>query len=596
MTAALPAEKITQEVDPASDVGRLLLEDSPEAEMDWIEQFLTVPSELGQIVPMRLYPQQRRMLLEGTGRDVTIKGRQTRASSLIMARNVRAMTSGQLWGATCLVGAQDDQTTENGFRQRIRHHILRDLANRGFAFNIEKDNPNELVIGGLENRFIFVSGNQTTISRGYAVHRMHLSEFAHWKDVAAELLGGAIPAVPAPPFGRIDLESTPKGEQGEFWERAMAAQPLKPNSLWTAHLYQWWLEPRYRVSNDPLSGCDIVVPASTLVHLINDFSPSEHEGRLMHTYGLSTEQILWRRYKKEELDATPTPFLQEYPEDMDTCWLGVQGRFFDTNDGVDHLEAYRDARQPPVKTLEKLLYRGAEVSFHGGNLALWEFPNDTDSYCVSFDAAGGGIGKDSDWTVAYVWNANKEKIVARLRIQASPKQFAPMLAALGFFFKNAMITGERSHHGAIVFEELRELGYSNIYYHVDPLKGLMKGQRLEPGIYPTEKLRQQVLEKFKAGVVSHAITSFCPELTREMNTFTWQKVQQRLKAMADTAGMHDDCIMAAAHGWYIIDKVRRNVRNTRGREDDIIETGALGRVIRRGDVGVGSVAENLWRM
>lgn len=581
----MPIEKAQAELDPQGEAWRLMFDDSAEATADWIEQYLTVPNEHGQIVPMKLYPQQRRMLEEQTGRDVTIKGRQTRASSVIMARTIRRMTTGQVWGATCVMGAQDDQTTENGFRARILHHLKNDLSNKGFKFDIPINNPNELVIGGLENRFIFISGEQRTMSRGYSVQIMHLSEFAHWKKTAANLLGGAIPAVPSYPYGWIDLESTPNGEEGEFYDRAQKSRPLNPNGLWTAHLYPWWLEPRYRVSHDYLTGADIIIAGRELAQYLNDFSPTDHEARLMAENNLVPEQMLWRRFKKEELDSTPTPFLQEYPEDMDTCWLGVQGRFFDTNDGIDHLEPYRDMRRGPLKFLESLVFKGDNVSFQGHNLAIWEFPDQNDSYVLSFDTAGGGIGKDSDWSVAYVWSAKKEKIVARLRVQVSPKRFAAMLCALAAYFKNALVTGERSHHGAVVFEEMRDLMYTNIYYHVDPFKGLAKHQRAEPGVYPTEKTRQQVLEKFKAGITNHAAVFYDAELMREMNTFTWQKVANRLKAAADTAGQHDDCIMAAAHGWFILDKARVKFGVQQQQEQEVIAYGPLGRVIRRGLAG-----------
>ena len=46
--ALMPIEKAVTELDPASDEARLLFDESPEATMDWIEHFLTVPNELGQ--------------------------------------------------------------------------------------------------------------------------------------------------------------------------------------------------------------------------------------------------------------------------------------------------------------------------------------------------------------------------------------------------------------------------------------------------------------------------------------------------------------------------------------------------------------------
>src|SRR5581483_6263863 len=125
MAAQPPVTKLREELDPASDLYGLLYDENRTA--DWIETFLTIPNEQGRIVKMRLYPQQRMMLENRTGRDNTVKGRQTRASSLILARNLRRMTTG--FGLNAFVMTQDDPTTST-FRARIKHH-LNDLRRAG---------------------------------------------------------------------------------------------------------------------------------------------------------------------------------------------------------------------------------------------------------------------------------------------------------------------------------------------------------------------------------------------------------------------------------------------------------------------------------
>lgn len=552
--AVTPANRLN-EIDPSSDESFLLFDESAAATKAWIEKYLTVQNEHGQIVPMKLFPQQVMMLEDETGRDVIIKSRQTRASSLWMAAFTRRLTSGQLWGATAVVGAQDDQTTQGGFRKRFEHHLA-DLARAGFNYKV-RSNEQELVIEDLGNRIVWISGEQRTMSRGYAVQLLHLSELAHWGKQALELIGGALPAVPS--SGHIIFESTPRGEVGAFYEYAMKlSKPNNPKGLWTSHLYPWWLEPRYRVGDNPATGFDIILAKTDLQELVQNFIPSEYEVRLQQRYNLSIWQVLWRRLKKIELDATHAPFLQEYPEDSDTCWLGMEGKFFDTPDGIDHLEFYRDSRQEPLRRYEKLTYRGAEVGFYGPNFAIWEFPDSADTYVVGFDTAGGGIGDNSDYSVAYIFSVRKEKIVARLRVQASPKVFAAMLCAISNFFHEATVNGERSHQGDMVFEEMRDLGYKNIYYHFDPTK---PKDTPKAGIYTSQANRQMILEKLKSGIVGGAITSFCSELVREMNIFTWIKYNGRMKVSAmDLVGQHDDCIFAAAEGWYIIDKVRNRIR------------------------------------
>ena len=587
-----PPGTLQKELDPETDQGWLWLDSSPEAIQSWIEKYLTVDNERGEVVKMKLYPQQIQMLHDECGRDVTIKGRQTRASTLKLARRVRRFVSGEVWSSNCLIAADTDPTTQI-FRRKIQRWIA-DLRRHGFSLKLQTDNEDEMLLADYENRFIFGSGEQHILGRGFAIQEAHLSEFAHWKEAAISHMGSILPAVPGAPVGRVDIESTPKGEIGAFYTYATNARPFNPYDLWTVHFYPWWLEPRYRVTSDPAAGCDILLAVRELTELRLGFHPSEQEQRLMTIHNLELDQILWRRIKKREQDKTPHPFLQEFPESIETCFIGVQGKYFDTPDGIDHLEYYRDEKKEPLKYLEKLTYNGQEVSFYGPNLALWELPDYGSSYLCWFDAAGGGMTPDSDWSVLYVYHVRKEKIVARLRVQAPTKVFAAMACAIGAYYNTAYMGGERSHQGENVLYEMRDLLYPNIYYHVDPRTPLRPGEQARPGIYPTSQNRQRMLEDFKIGIITHALQSHCSELVKEMGIFTWQKFQERMKASAQK-NQHDDCVMAAAGGYYVLQFVRTRVqRHERRRQEEVLVVGRNGLVLRREQAGQTPRSQKLW--
>jgi hypothetical protein len=485
------------------------------------------------------------------------------------------------------VGAQDDATTAE-FRRRIKHHIFEDLNSKGFNFKAAKDNDDELILEGLNNRFVFISGEMKTIVRGYSAQIVHLSEFAHWNERTVDLLmGGLLPAVPG--RGRIIIESTPKGESGAFYEYAMKKTQGALNR-WETHLYPWWMEPRYRATTNVNSDDDLLLSQAEYNGLTQGFTATEHEKDLMSGHGVVIDQLLWRRVKQPEQDRTQAPFLQEYVEDLDTCWLGVQGKFFDTPDGVDHLAPYRDNRRSPNRMLESLPYRMADISFFGPNLFIWEEPDQNDTYVVGFDAAGGGMGKDADWSVAYVINANKEKVVAALRVQAPPRNFAMMLCALATYYRGALVNGERSHHGKTVFDEMLSQGYTNLYYHVD--RPLRRGEALDPGVYPSSENRSKVLERLKSAVTSGALQSHDEEFVREMNIFTWQKYQNRLRAQAlDGVGQHDDSIFGMGWTWFIVDKVRDRMQTQRREAPEEIIVVGRNRLV----VDSRQVDQDLWR-
>ena len=125
----------------ARDLESLRLD--PGRAVDWVETLLTVPTEDRGIIDFVPTVQQRLMSWGQTGRDITVKGRQTRASSWFMARNLRRMTTE--YGLNCAIITQTDQMTQL-VRERIKHH-LNDLAERDLKYEITKDNENELVLG-----------------------------------------------------------------------------------------------------------------------------------------------------------------------------------------------------------------------------------------------------------------------------------------------------------------------------------------------------------------------------------------------------------------------------------------------------------------
>ncbi len=544
MVAALPAASAHKELDPDGPQYRLLFDPSPEATRDWIETFLTIPNERGQIVRFKLFPQQWQMLQEHTGRDVTVKGRQTRASSLIIARNVRRLTTG--FGLNALVMFQDDQTTELA-RARIKHHI-RDLQSNGLAVELFRDNEEEIVIGeNMQNRVIFGSGEERVAGRGFTGHIAHLSEVAHWKpETAAALLGGITPGVPGPPHGWFDLESTPNGAEGPFYDYAADAQDVGDvMQSWRLHFYSWWLEPRYRCGTT--DDCDFRVTHQQLEGLLHSFDPSPRERHLLDR-GLSLEQLLWRRWRERDLLKTGLPFLQEYVEDLESCFVTGTENFFSSPDGRDHLAYYRDSCREPATRMDSLPYRDSPVSFYGPNLSIWEYPDPKNLYVAFLDCAEGGQGKDHDYTALSVVNLRTLRHAATLRLKAAPSECGVMACAVATFYNRALLAGERGNYGTSALERIRDLNYPNVYYHTD----LRNNKAPEPWFYTTHQIRDEILRVFREAVFEHTFVTGDTVLVGEMGTFDWAKVSGQVtrKARARRA-RHDDMVISAAGAVYV---------------------------------------------
>jgi hypothetical protein len=135
---------------------------------------------------------------------------------------------------------------------------------------------------------------------------LHGSEVAFWKD-AEKIVAGAMQG--GNPV--VTLESTPNGAQGFFYDKCMEA--LSGGGVWTLHFYPWWYDEDYRIVSD------------------GDITYTETEAALVAKHGLDMSQIKWRRLKIQELGRL---FIQEYPEDVISCFLTSGNSYFGDLTGV----------------------------------------------------------------------------------------------------------------------------------------------------------------------------------------------------------------------------------------------------------------------
>lgn len=575
------------------DTARLLFGKEPQDEIDWIETLLTVPSKEGQIVPFKLYPQQKLMAQNKTGRDITVKGRQTRCSSYLLARNLRRMVTDE--SLQCLVITQDDQTTAT-FRSRIKHH-LRDLAQNGLPYTAALDNQDELVIEETGSRYIFASGQESTAGRAYSGSIIHISELAHWpREKAAGLLGGIEPSVPGAPFGWFDIESTPNGAEGTFYDKVKSSKVYDVGSRWNTHFYPWWMEPGYRAGIDLT--CDIVYTEVEWEHLVGTFVATKDEEKLMEEYGLDVGQILWRRVRKKEQDKTDAPFLQEYPETLEGCFLTAGGSYFASPDGIDHLEKFRNTIQDPEEKLDSLPFRGGTVPFNGPNLFVWQRPQPSQSYVVWVDCAGGGLGEDSDYSAITVLNASQMFLAARVNVKISPQEIAPMAVAIASWYNSALLGGERDALGSTCLSTIQQLYYKNLWYFVQPGTQLdIKKGPSEAWGHPTQ-IRNLILSSLREVVFDGRLHIKDALLLQQMGAFTYQKSvgkRELLKAQAKK-GYNDDLVMSLAGCCFLAPRVAHhtdseyNTPENNPRKDDTIYVGNFGLVVKRERKGRGRMA------
>ena len=161
---------------------------------------------------------------------------------------------------------------------------------------VTTSNSKELIFGLLDSGYKLGTAENKAVGRSATIQLLHGSEIGFWNN-AAEHAKGFMQAVPSTSGTEIILESTANGVGNFFhqqWQQAEAGL-----SDYIAIFVPWYWQDEYKREID------------------DTFSTTAEEDELMFNYGLSVEQIAWRRYKVAEfavngIDGNKA-FMQEYP-------------------------------------------------------------------------------------------------------------------------------------------------------------------------------------------------------------------------------------------------------------------------------------------
>ncbi len=268
---------------------------------DFARVFLRILDKDKKLKPFLWNKAQAHFHANRSGRDLILKARQLGFSTYTQGEMFRrTVTSTQ----TTITLAHDAETTQklrrmaDRFYEHCKFGVIqpqRKYANATLATYPEFDST----------ATIATAGNVET-GRGDTYTEMHGSEVAFWKD-AERIVAGAMQG--GSPI--VTLESTPNGAQGFFYEKCMEA--LSGGGVWKLHFYPWWWDENYRVTSD------------------ESITYTDEEKALADKHRLDQSQIRWRRLKVQELGRL---FVQEYPEDVVSCFLTSGNSYFGDLSGV----------------------------------------------------------------------------------------------------------------------------------------------------------------------------------------------------------------------------------------------------------------------
>lgn len=207
----------------------------------------------GQVIPYRPNEAQLRLYHNLWYRNIILKARQRGYTTAI----VIMLLDHALFNANqrCGIIAQDLEAAQIFFRDKIKLAYDNLPPTLRKAMPLERDSASELLFSH-NNSSVRVA----TSMRSGTIHCLHISEFgkicAKFPDKATEVVTGSFPAVPKD--GRIIIESTAEGREGDFYsmtQRAMAMRDSKTKLTERDYRFTfspWWDDPGYAIDGEAI--------------------------------------------------------------------------------------------------------------------------------------------------------------------------------------------------------------------------------------------------------------------------------------------------------------------------------------------------------
>jgi len=501
----------------------------------YIEAYLKIRTKTAEVKPLILNKPQERLYnliaeqhrANKPVRVIILKARQMGFSTLTEAIIFKATATAR--HVTSAIVAHDDKATQNLFEMSKRYY---NYLPKPLQPQIKASNAYELVFDtkdgkGLDSKIkCFTAGGQN-IGRSDTIRNLHISELAFWSGDKASTLLGLLQAVPDMPGTMIIIESTANGYDyyKELWDMAVAGE-----SEYVPLFVAWWELDEYQ---RPYTG----------------FELTADERRLKALYGLTNEQLEWRRWCiANQCGGNEELFKQEYPACPEEAFISTGNCYF----GQDGKERIIER----IQQLNSQVYRQGyfDYDYDGlkitnirwvddkhGEIKIYRDVEERHPYVIGGDTSGEG----SDYFVGQVLDNSTGEQVAVLRKQCGEEQYARQMYCLGQYYNNALL-GIEVNFSTYPVKELCRLGYTNQYLRQK--EDIVRTEyEHKYGFKTTTSTRPAALGALATVVREEIDTINDIDTLREMLTFI---KNDHGKPVAEQ-GKHDDLVMGLAIAHYI---------------------------------------------
>ena len=453
----------------------------------------------------------QQMESQGNIRALVLKARQVGISTYVEGRYFWKITQNR--NANAFVLSHLAESTNSIFN--MVRYFYDNIPHPAFKPPLSSQTASTLVFDDINSRYRVGTARSTQTGRGQTNRFVHGSEVAFYpqgNDIVAGLLqtvGGK--------DSEVILETTANGAGGWFFDQTMKS--LRGETEWQVCFIPWYWMPEYVRKPSPY------------------FEATPEEYKLSQQYGLTDEQLCFRRSKLDELGSSDL-FRQEYPSTPLESFL-TSGRCFVED------SCLRSAEQECYTPDFRGDYRHGELQAHSsGPYKEWCPPLREESYVIGVDVAEGlNYG---DYSVAIVLDSLGRQ-VACWHGHIDPFAWGDVISSLGQRFNNAYVIVERNNHGLTTLRRLQETNYPNMFIEssVDGAYGDKLTKR--GGFLTTSKTKPLIIDNMAALLRQEESGIADIELVNELRTY----VIDEKGSFNSQQGCYDDRVMAfaiALHG------------------------------------------------
>lgn len=518
----------------------------------YIENFLKIRDKKAQIVPFKLNKAQNIVndLIERDKargvpkRYIVLKARQMGLSTLFEGLIFQDTANHE--NKNSLIIAHEEQASTNLFNMSKLYYeqlpeILKPMKKYANGKVLQFENPEQddklkMLNPGLRSKISIATAGTGEVGRSATFHNIHASEVAFFPDAKVTMLG-LLQAVPDQPNTLVVLESTANGVGDWFHEMWKKAE--RGENEFTPIFLPWCIQDEYQ---RPFSSeAEKEQFLKEISHTSVDASGAEirsYEYEIMVKYGLSLEQLNWRRYTiQNKCQGDEILFMQEYPITAEEAFISSGRPKF----SIKALRKYQTITKEPIERGYLMEQPDGTVTLlpdEKGYISIWKKPVEGEFYSIGADVAEGLI--HGDYSCAYVGNSEFD-VVARWHGHIDPDLFGDELAKLGKYYNDAYIGVENNNHGLTTLTSLKKREYWNLFFtkSYDKIADSMT-QKL--GWSTNARTKPYMIDKLAQFVREHYLGIYDDLAISEMFTYV---IEDNGATNAQT-GCHDDTVMAMA--------------------------------------------------